>query len=209
MSSRQVFLRVRNGGTMEGSRAQRGGAVLRAIGCPMMEGESGMVAQGSRRRPRFPGWEVGPVAVGLGLVAHLVSGGVSPGIPVLIALTALLSMCASLLARINLPSWLLLVLCGLAQQVLHLAFDRLSGTFLLGAPAQHQHAATGLQPGQLTAPPLVASGHSPDLMLDTHVAAALLTALLVARADISVTRALALLHRTTSGDPRKAHPGTP
>ncbi|WP_284989152.1 hypothetical protein [Arthrobacter sp. efr-133-TYG-120] len=162
----------------------------------------------SRRRPRFPGWEVGPAAVGLGLVAHLVSGGVRPGVPVLIALTALLSMCASLLARINLPSWLLLVLCGVAQQVLHLAFDRLSGTFSVGAPAQHQHAATGLQPGQLTATPSPA-GHSPDLMLDTHVAAALLTALLVARVDLSLARAWNLLHRTASGDTHKAHQGTP
>ncbi|UKA60679.1 acyl-CoA reductase [Arthrobacter sp. FW306-2-2C-D06B] len=168
-----------------------------------------MDEQRSRRRPRFPGWEVGPAAVGLGLVAHLVSGGVSPGVPVLIALTALLSMCASLLARVNLPSWLLLVLCGVAQQVLHLAFDRLSGTFSVVAPAQHQHAGSGWQPGQLAATPSVAAGHSPDLMLDTHVAAALLTALLVARADISLTRALALLHRTTPGGPSIARPGTP
>ncbi|WP_284981724.1 hypothetical protein [Arthrobacter sp. efr-133-TYG-118] len=157
----------------------------------------------SRRRPRFPGWEVGPAAVALGLVAHLVSGGVSPGVPVLIALTALLSMCASLLARINLPNWLLLVLCGVAQQVLHLAFDRLSGTFSVVALAQHQHAATGWQPGQLTATPFVASGHSPDLMLDAHVAAALLTALLVARTDISLTRALALLRHAGQSD--RAH----
>ncbi|MCZ9880287.1 hypothetical protein [Arthrobacter sp. B2a2-09] len=168
-----------------------------------------MDEQRSRRHPRFPAWEVGPVAVGLGLVAHLVSGGVSPGVPLLFALTALLSMCASLLARINLPNWLLLVLCGVAQQVLHLAFDRLSGSFSVVAPAQHQHGASGLQAGQLAATPFVASGHSPDLMLDMHVAAALLTALLVARADISVTRALALLHGTTSGGPHKAHSGTP
>lgn len=168
-----------------------------------------MDEQRSGRRPRFPGWEVGPVAVGLGLVAHLVSGGASPGVPVLMALTALVSMCASLLARINLPNWLLLVLCGVAQQVLHLAFERLSGTFSVVAPAQHQHAATGLQPGQLTAIPSLASGHSPDLMLDTHVAAALLTALLVARVDISPTRALTLLHRRTPGGRPKADPGTP
>ncbi|MGO4859038.1 hypothetical protein [Arthrobacter sp. 2MCAF14] len=156
----------------------------------------------SGRRPRFPGWEVGPAAVGLGLVAHLVSGGVSPGVPVLMALTALLSMCASLLARINLPTWLLLVLCGVAQQVLHLAFERLSGTFSAAATAQHQHAATGLQPGQLTATPSLA-GHSPDLMLDTHVAAALLTALLIARVDISLTRALTVLRH--SGQTPRAH----
>jgi hypothetical protein len=165
--------------------------------------------QKSHGRRRFPGWEVGPAAVGLGLAAHLVSGGVSPGAPVLIALTALLSMCASLVSRIYLPNWLLLILCGVTQQVLHLAFDRLSGNFSVPAPAQHQHGVTGFQPGQLTAVPFVSSGHSPDLMLDTHVAAALLTALIVARADMSVTRALALLHRTPSGGPSKAHAGDP
>lgn len=149
----------------------------------------------SRRHPRFPGWEVGPVAVGLGLLAHLVSGGVSPGVPVLIALTALLSMCASLLARFSLPGWLLVVLCGVAQQVLHLAFERLSGILPGVVPAEHQHVATGLQPVPLTAAPVTASGHSPDLMLDTHVAAALLTALLVARTDTSLARVWALLHR--------------
>lgn len=171
---------------------------------PPMEGrESSVDEHRSRRRPRFPGWEVGPVAVGLGLVAHLVSGGVSPGVPVLIALTALLSMCASLLARINLPSWLLVFLCGVAQQVLHLAFGRLSGAFSVVAPAQHQHAGSGWQPGQLAVTPSVAAGHSPDLMLDTHVAAALLTALLVSRADISLTRALALFRH--SGQTPTAH----
>lgn len=172
---------------------------------PMIEGDGCVAEQRSGRRSRFPGWEVGPVAVGLGLVAHLVSGGASPGVPMLMALTALLSMCASLVARVNFPNWLLLVLCGVSQQLLHLAFDRLSGTFSGVVPAQHEHAAAGLQVGQLSAAPFVASGHSPDLMLDTHVAAALLTALLVARADTSVTRALALLRRTSPGSPHTVH----
>ncbi|MDQ0028474.1 hypothetical protein [Arthrobacter bambusae] len=167
-----------------------------------------MDEQGSNRRLSFPAWEVGPVAVGLGLVAHVVSGGVAPGLPVLLALMAVLSMCASLLARIKLPTWILLVLSGVAQQVLHLAFDRLSGTFTVVAPVEHQHAATGLPPGQLTAPPSFASGHSPDLMVDTHVAAALLTALLVSRADISLTRAWALLQRVSPGGPAPSHHGT-
>lgn len=168
----------------------------------MIEGDGGVERQRLRRRSLFPGWEVGPAAVGLGLVAHLVSGGVSPGAPVLVALTALLSMCGSLIARVKVPNWLLLVLCGVSQQVLHLAFDRLSGTFSGVAPAQHQHAAAAYLPGQLTAAPV----HSPDLMLDTHVAAALLTALIVAKADTSMTRALALLRRASPEGPPTAHP---
>jgi len=192
---------------MEGRRPA-GGMVIRAGNRPRMEGEAGVDEQRFRRRSRFPGWEVGPVAVGLGLLAHLVSGGASPGVPVLVALTVLLSMCASLVARVNSPNWLLLVLCGVSQQVLHLAFEQFSVTFSNVVPAQHQHAAAVWQPGQLTAAPFVTSGHTSDLMLDTHVAAALLTALLVAKADASVIRALALLNRTTSGSPPAAHPGT-
>ena len=89
------------------------------------------------RGPGFVAWEVGPVSVGLGLAAHLLSGGGSPPVPVLVALMALLSMCASLAARVRIPSWLLLVLCGLAQQMLHLAFDRFAGTFSGTVPAGH------------------------------------------------------------------------
>jgi hypothetical protein len=158
------------------------------------------------RGPGFAAWEVGPVSVGLGLAAHLLSGGGSPPVPVLVALMALLSMCASLAARVRIPSWLLLVLCALAQQVLHLVFDRFAGTFSDTLPAGHQHAAAGWQPGQLTAvlSGVPGHGHGQELLLDTHVAAALLTALLVAKTDRSGARALALLHRAGSGVPLAA-----
>ena len=158
------------------------------------------------RGPGFVAWEVGPVSVGLGLAAHLLSGGGSPPVSVLVALMALLSMCASLAALVRIPSWLLLVLCGLAQQVLHLAFDLFAGTFSGTLPAGHPHAAAGRQPEQLTAVLSGATGHGhgQELMLDTHVAAALLTALLVAKTDTSVSRASALLHRAGAGVPQAA-----
>lgn len=88
----------------------------------------------------------------------------------------------------------------------HDAGHRLSGTFSVVSSAQHEHAATGWQSGQLTTTPFVAAAHSPDLMVDTHIAAALLTGLLVARADVSVARALAVLHRTTPGGLPKGRP---
>lgn len=153
----------------------------------------------------FAAWEVGPVSVGLGLAAHLLSGGGAPPVPVLVALMALLSMCASLAARARLPGWLLVVLCGLVQQVLHLAFDQFTGTFSGTLPPGH-HATAAWQPGQLTAvlSGVPGHGHGQELMLDTHVAAALLTALLVAKTDTSVSRALALLHRAGAEMPPAA-----
>lgn len=56
------------------------------------------------------------VAVGLGLLAHVVAGGTRPGLPVLAGLTALLSMIASLTARIGLPAWLRLVFSSVASR---------------------------------------------------------------------------------------------
>jgi hypothetical protein len=164
-----------------------------------------MEEQRRLRGPGFAAWEVGPVAVVLGLAAHLISGGLSPSVPVLVALMALLSMCASFIALVRVPGWLLLVLCGVSQQVLHLAFDRLSGTYSGPLPAQHHQAAVW-QPGQLT---LLAGspGHAQELLVDAHVAAALLTALLVAKADTSVARALTLLHRAGSGERPAARAG--
>jgi hypothetical protein len=126
---------------------------------------------------------------------------------VLVALTALLSMCASLIARVNCPTWLLLVLCGVSQQVLHLAFEGLSATFSGVVPSQHQHGTAAWEAGQLAAGHSVMPGHALELMVDTHVAAALMTAVLVAKADTAVTRGLALLRGPGSGSPPAADSG--
>ncbi len=130
-------------------------------------------------------WLLGPVATALALVAHLVSGGALPWPPALLALAALLSMAASMLSRLRLPVWALLLLCGLTQQLLHLAFVVFSGVPTGQQSSGHSHVPLPLTvPGAATQ----AAGHLQELMLVTHVAAALLTALIMAAAGRRIAR---------------------
>lgn len=128
-----------------------------------------------RRSPRY-GWLAGPAAVGLGSLAHLISGGQNPGPLILLALTALISLAATLLGRFLASGWFLLVFCGLIQQLLHLALTFLAATPGTGS-SQHGHDRVDWQLTEVTAGP--ASSHSGELMLNAHVAAALLAALLL------------------------------
>jgi hypothetical protein len=136
------------------------------------------VAEDFRRRDPRHGWLAGPAAVSLGWCAHLVSGGQNPGPLILLALTALISLAATLLGRLLASGWSLLVFCGLIQQLLHLAL-----TFSAAAPgagsSKHGHDRVDWQLPEIPAEP--ASSHSGELMVDTHVAAALLVALLLSR----------------------------
>ena len=63
-------------------------------------------------------WVAGPVAVALGLAAHVISGGGAPAMPVLLALVALSALAAQLIARWIHGPILLLLLSGVAQQLL-------------------------------------------------------------------------------------------
>ena len=131
-----------------------------------------------RRSPRY-GWLAGPATVSLAAGAHLISGGQNPGPLILLALTALISLAATLLGGLLASGWSLLVFCGLIQQLLHLAFD-----FFASAPSgvSPGHGHDGGMDWQLPEPSAeAASPHSGELMLDTHVAAALLAALLLSR----------------------------
>jgi hypothetical protein len=131
-----------------------------------------------RRSPRY-GWLAGPATVSLATGAHLVSGGQNPGPLILLALTALISLAATLLGALLASGWSLLVFCGLIQQLLHLAFD-FFGSVPGGVSPRHGH--DGGMDWQLPEPSAeAASPHSGELMLDTHVAAALLAALLLSR----------------------------
>lgn len=116
-------------------------------------------------------WLAGPLSTGLGLVAHLVGGGPAPGLMILGALAALLGMGAAILGRFRLPGWALLLLCGVAQQLLHWGFAIFSGGAASGL-SEHGHGSARQEPspaGEAAAP----AGYSLHLMLYLHMAAAL------------------------------------
>lgn len=123
-------------------------------------------------------WVSGPVAVALGLAAHVASGGSAPAIPVLLAFVALAALGAQLISRWIHGPILLLLVSGAAQQVLFFGFEALGGSFPGLGTLDHFHG-TGQVPAGL---PVPSSGsapvHAADLMLYTHAAAAILTLLI-------------------------------
>ncbi len=127
-------------------------------------------------------WVAGPVAVALGLTAHMVAGGSSPAIPVLLAFAALGSLTAQLVARWIHGPLLLLLVAGVAQQLLHLGFDAFGGYFPGSGILDHLHgggAPLDAPAEGKTAEDAAASGGSVHLLLYTHMAAAVLTLLVV------------------------------
>lgn len=122
-------------------------------------------------------WVAGPVAVALGLAAHVVSGGSAPAIPVLLAFVALSALGAQLIARWIHGPLLLLLVSGVTQQLLFFGFDALGGSIPGLGALDHLHG-TGQVPVDLPAvPPSGTQIHAADLMLYTHAAAAILTLL--------------------------------
>ncbi|MDQ4500762.1 hypothetical protein [Sinomonas sp. ASV322] len=115
----------------------------------------------------------------------MASGGAAPPVTVAVALTALVSLVAAAVARLPLPSWALGVGSGALQQVLHLGFTLLAGANApLFPSAGHVH-------NQTVSPPAGTAAAAPEdlhLMVVAHVAAALVTALLVAWALRSAER---------------------
>lgn len=135
-----------------------------------------MAEQANRRAPGYA-WLMGPVAVGLGVGAHLVSGGQAPAPLIAVAVAALISLAASMLAPFLGSGWFLMVFSGVCQQLLHLAFSVVAAP--PGGRLGHGHDGGAEQlPG---APSAVVAAHSGDLMVYTHVAAALLTALVLSK----------------------------
>lgn len=132
----------------------------------------------ARTLPATVAWLAGPLAVGFGLSAHVVSGGQAPPPTILLALGALVSMLASLVSRLAVPGWLLLALSGVIQQILHFAF-----TFLPagagGGQARHGHA---LAWGTIPFPGSADVEHMGDVLLVSHIAAALLTGVVLWKA---------------------------
>ena len=144
-----------------------------------------MEARDLPRRRVHAAWVSGPLSVALGASAHLLAGEAVPGPWVLLALTALLSMGASMLASLNIPVWVLYLVSGVVQQLLHLSFAGFYGGGG-GAPSGHTHEAyVWQQPQQAQA-----SGghHDIELMLDAHIAAALLTVLIITQSSAVRTK---------------------
>ncbi|MDQ0733565.1 hypothetical protein [Arthrobacter agilis] len=116
---------------------------------------------------------VGLLSVGLGLGAHALSGGPLPSVPILCGLAALAVLAATLVAQARLPGWAVLLLLGVAQQVLHWLLGGLGTGTSSTIPSSGVHHG-----GEVPVGAGPAQGHSPEvmLMLHTHLAAALLIA---------------------------------
>lgn len=96
---------------------------------------------------------------------------------ILAALAALLGMAAAMIGRYSLPGRAVLLACGLAQQLLHLAFAAFSGGSGEGLSG-HGHGGSVQNAGPAQDPPpsgeaASLTGHSLHLMLHVHMAAAL------------------------------------
>jgi len=138
-------------------------------------------------------WVSGLLAVGLGLVAHMVAGGSAPALPVLLALAALCCLAAQLLARWVHGPLILLLISGVAQQLLHFGFAAFGGYYPGSGWVEHLHGV-GQSPGDAPAA-AASSGGSPHIMLYTHMAAAILTLVVAAgvtgllrRASLTATK---------------------
>ncbi|MFJ5698477.1 hypothetical protein [Arthrobacter sp. NPDC093139] len=145
-----------------------------------------MTARDLPRWRTYAAWVSGPLAVVLGVSAHLLSGAAVPGPLVLVAIAALLSMAASMLAGLRIRVWVLFLASGLVQQVLHLLFTGFvdaSGD----TPPGHTH---GMFAWPLPQPqPAQTSGHHAiELMLHAHAGAALLTVLFLTQSKALVSR---------------------
>jgi hypothetical protein len=132
----------------------------------------------ARRRAAAAALTVGPAAVGLGLAAHLVSGGAAPPARILLALAVVVSLLAAAVARVQPPSWAIGIGSGALQQVLHLLLTALAGPNAPLLPsAGHVHSHVLPSPGPASASAGSAVSFDPHLLVVAHVAAALLTVL--------------------------------
>ncbi|RJT77265.1 hypothetical protein D6T63_15095 [Arthrobacter cheniae] len=114
---------------------------------------------------------VGLASLGLGLAAHVVSGGDLPDTPILFGLAALAVLAATLVSHGRLPGWAVMLVLGVAQQVLHWLLGGLAD-----APSSTVPGADGHHGGDVPIGTAAPRGHSPELMLmlHAHLAVALL-----------------------------------
>ncbi|MGN7251665.1 MULTISPECIES: hypothetical protein [unclassified Arthrobacter] len=139
-----------------------------------------MAERDGRTQFAVAGWLFGSASVVLGLVIHAAAGHTVPAAPIVVATAALLSLAGAAVTRLGVPNWALLVLAGVGQQVIHWAFAFFSNPLATTTLAGHGHAAAA----QFTGPGLLLAGVPTQplhVLLYAHVAAALLTFLLVQR----------------------------
>ncbi len=163
----------------------------------------------SRRRSAAAALTAGPAAVVLGLAAHIASGGAAPPTAVVLALVAFVSLGAAVAARLPLPAWGIGIASALVQQILHVVFTALAGANAPLFPAAGHHHGGSTAPSSASAP--AASETDVHLLVVAHVAAALLTALVVLWALASAERpagakASRLAERAPSGVEQKPLP---
>ena len=150
-----------------------------------------MAERGGRAQFAVAGWLFGSVTVLLGVVIHAATGHPVPALPIVVATAALLSLAGTVVTRIGVPNWALLVLAGIGQQTVHWAFaffsDPLATTLATNLGGGHGHDAAA----QFTGPGLLLAGVPTQplhVLLYAHAAAALLTFLLVQRLKTSAPK---------------------
>ncbi|WP_258804530.1 hypothetical protein [Pseudarthrobacter sp. NS4] len=140
-------------------------------------------------------WLSGPLATGLAWAAHTASGGQSPAVLIVLALAALLGMAASIVGPRQLPAWAVLVVAGLAQQLLHLAFAAFSVSNGVALPGHGHGGAPDVPPAE---PGVSGAPHTLHLMLHLHMGAALVT-----MAVVTQWNKLGKLNKAFPGRPRE------
>jgi len=139
---------------------------------------------------------IGSIILGLAAGGHLAGGGRLPEPAILAALCALTVLPVAVLTRFRLSLPVLAGLLGAGQAWLHCAFHALSDPALPGAPGTSGHAGhtfSALVPasfGTATAAP--AAGND-WVMLATHAVATLVTALVLARGEDTLSALAAWL----------------
>ena len=120
--------------------------------------------------------------------AHVAAGGQLPALPILAAVAAVVGLSAVLLAGRKMTVPRLAGYLGTSQVVLHLAFSRLADAGTSGPAGQPHHGSTaaGWGPAETPAPYEHLAADAGSTMTLLHLAATLLTAILLARGEAAL-----------------------
>lgn len=142
---------------------------------------------------------VAAAVLGLAAGAHILAGGELPAPPVMVALAAVVTLTAVLLAGAKMTAPVLAGYLLTGQYALHRAFCALSGTYVeRSEPAHHAPGAAAIPfPGPDPAPHAHLAAHASAAMLGLHLLATLATAAVLARAEASLWALAAWLRQLT------------